>query len=304
MNNPEISLIKNEDIDRQKWTKCVDRSSIPVIYAYPEYLDLVFPGWNGLIWGDYDFVMPLTVRRKLGMSFLLQPFFAQQHGIFPDAPFEIQTAFLNYIRDQFSYIAIHLNASHNQPFPKEFEVTVRQNMILNLNLSYDEIHSQYSKHALRLIKKAENQNVFVIKGLQTMEYIRLKDLATDNQLSKKSMRTLWKLIEYGYLSGKGTIYAAYNETNTLCSAAFFMNEGQRVVYLNAASTSEGKQNSSMYRIVDSFIRENSGSSLTLDFEGSSIPGIARFYEGFGAVQEQYYFLKINRLPIPFRWMKR
>ena len=41
-----------------------------------------------------------------------------------------------------------------------------------------------------------------------------------------------------------------------------------------------------------------------DFEGSMIPGVARFYAGFGANPETYFQLKFNRLPLPLRWIKR
>ncbi len=301
MSNPEIKFVANKDIDRAKWDRSIANSLNSRVYAFSWYLNIVCPGWCGLIWGDYQFIMPLIIRRKLGMTFLLQPIYAQQHGVFPDAPTEIQTAFLLSIYDRFNYIAIQLNAAHSLPFPEKFNLNIRTNLILNLNSDYPEIQSRYSKHAKRKLKKAESLKVSVIKGLQPMEYIRLKNEATNNRISSKSIQTLLRLIEFGYSSGRGTIYAAYSETNSLCSAAFFLNDGARAIYLNAASLDEGKQNSSMYQIVDTFIREHSDTPLTLDFEGSSIPGIARFYEGFGALPEQYYSLKSNRLPVPVRW---
>lgn len=304
MSNPELRLIKNKDIDYRKWDQCVARSSVPLVYAQSGYLDIVSPGWNALIWEDYNFVMPMIIQRKLGIDFLLQPIFAQQHGIFPESGADIQNTFLTYIRDHFKYVAIHLNASHSEPFSEEFQVSQRENFILNLSPRYDDLKNNYSKHARRQIRKAEENKVFVIKELQSGEYIDLKNLATGNKLPKPSMLTLQRLIEYGHSNRNGSIYAAYGPDNTLCSAAFFYFAGKRVLYLNAASSDEGKANSSMYQIVDQFIREHSGSGLTLDFEGSSIPGIARFYAGFGAESEQYYSLKMNRLPIPLRWLKK
>jgi len=118
------------------------------------------------------------------------------------------------------------------------------------------------------------------------------------------MQTLKRLINYGSLHGNGTIYAAYNQNNKLCAAAFFLHLGNRVTYLNAVSDEEGKNVNAMYLIVDQFIRDHAGSLLTLDFEGSVIPGIARFYSGFGSAQELYYCLKSNSLPIPLRWFKK
>jgi hypothetical protein len=304
MSNPNIRIIANNNIDRFKWDQCVQSAINSRIYASSSYLDIVAPGWSGLIWGNYEYVMPLIVKRKFGISFLMQPTFAQQHGIFPEISIEKQTFILNYLREQFKYIAIHLNSSHKLPPPKGFEVVPRKNLILKLNPDYNNISTRFSKHARRQISKAENQKLRIVTGLQARDYIGLKNLAIHNKLREKSVETLHQLIEYGYQTGLGTIYAAYNEANVLYSAAFFLNDGKRVTYLNAASSPEGKQNRSMYLILNTFIREHSGTPLILDFEGSSIPGIARFYEGFGAENEPFFYLKMNRLPIPLRWIKR
>ena len=183
-------------------------------------------------------------------------------------------------------------------------VEERKNFILNLTPPYGELKTNYSKHARRLIRKAVENKVLVKRELETKVYIDLKNLVTGNTLSRASMQTLERLIETGTNNGNGKIYAAYTPEQTLCSAAYFYFDTKRVLYLNAASTDEGKANSSMYAIVDQFISDHAGSGLTLDFEGSSIAGIARFYAGFGAETEYYYCMKLNRLPVPLRWFKK
>jgi hypothetical protein len=40
--------------------------------------------------------------------------------------------------------------------------------------------------------------------------------------------------------------------------------------------------------------------MIFDFEGSSIPGVAKFYEGFGATNEPYSVIKKDNLPL---WAK-
>jgi hypothetical protein len=302
MNNPEICFVKNKDIDYQKWDHCVQSSENFRVYAISWYLDMVSPNWAGLILGDYLYVMPLVIKQKFGISFLLQPIFAQQHGIFPEANQSIQSSFLNFIHDQFKYININLNSSHAEPFSEGFFVQAKSNFVLSLSSLYDELKKNYSKHTIRQIRKAEDNKVFVNKGLTSNEYLDLKNLANQNNLPKQSMQTLKRLIEYGNSHGNGEIYAAYNQNNTLCAAAFFFFSGRRAIYLNAVSSEEGKRTNAMHKIVDQFIQDHSDSSLLLDFEGSMIPGIARLYEGFGSKPEQYYCLKLNRLPIPFRWL--
>ena len=74
--------------------------------------------------------------------------------------------------------------------------------------------------------------------------------------------------------------------------------------MTAASNEHGKNLGGMYYLLNHFIEKNAGKNLTLDFEGSMIPGVARFYAGFGATPESYFQLKINRLPLPLRWIKR
>jgi hypothetical protein len=43
----------------------------------------------------------------------------------------------------------------------------------------------------------------------------------------------------------------------------------------------------MSLIIDQFIKQNAGSKLTLDFEGSNNPDLARFYKSFGATMLTY-----------------
>jgi len=304
MNKTDILFVRNKDIDYSRWDQCIASSAIPLVYAQSWYLDIVSPNWDALIYGDYEYVMPLTQKKKFGLSFLQQPVYAQQHGIFPQTDIAVQNEFLSTVRDRFRYVAVNLHAGHCGPFAEGFAVHPRKNYILPLTLPYHELKTNYNKHTRRQLKKAEDNKVFVVKGVQSKEYLDLKISARKVKLSDFTMQTLKRLIEHGHRRGNGVIYAAYNQDNMLCAAAFFLFSFHRVTYLNAVSTDEGKKLNAMHKIVDQFIEENSGSLLTLDFEGSVIPGIARFYEGFGSVIEQYYYIKSNRLPVPLRWFKK
>lgn len=304
MSNPVIQLIKNKEIDYKRWNACVTGSTIPTVYAQSWYLDLVSPGWEALVYGDYEYVMPLTIRHKLGLSFLLQPMYAQQQGIFPGADLNIQNNILSLIQVHFKYIALHLHAGHLQPFPEGFEVQHRKNFILPLSAPYETLKDKYSKHTHRQIKKASDNKVSIVKGIPCAEFMDLKFSSGIGKPSQPVMQTLKRIIEYGTSRGSGMIYAAYTRENVLCAAAYFLFNQRRTTYLSAVSNSEGKKVSAMHLIVDQFIREHASRALTLDFEGSVIPGIARFYKGFGAEDETYYCLKYNKLPLPLRWVKK
>ena len=101
----------------------------------------------------------------------------------------------------------------------------------------------------------------------------------------------------------GEIYGAYDDKNTLCSAAFFLGSHNKSIYLFAASNEAGKENSAMFLLVNQYIKNNSDKNLTLDFEGSQLEGLARFYSNFGAKACKYNNLKINNLPWPLNYLK-
>jgi len=68
--------------------------------------------------------------------------------------------------------------------------------------------------------------------------------------------------------------------------------------LAPALNEEGGASRAMFYLIDRYIHLNAGIQLTLDFEGSDIETVARFYQGFGAAPSTYSSLRINRLPWP------
>src|SRR5690606_23323566 len=96
----------------------------------------------------------------------------------------------------------------------------------------------------------------------------------------------------------------FSDENELCAAAFFCRWKDRAIYMNAVSSPEGKKSRAMFLLLDNFIRKNANTNLILDFEGSMLRGVSRFFEGFGATPEIYYGMNFNRLPGIIKWMKK
>ncbi|MEJ7676087.1 MAG: hypothetical protein WKF59_26140 [Chitinophagaceae bacterium] len=57
-------------------------------------------------------------------------------------------------------------------------------------------------------------------------------------------------------------------------------------------------------LINGFIKEHAGKRLLLDFEGSMIKGVAQFYSKFGAKEEKYAALKLNKLPAVLKLFKK
>jgi len=301
----QITYIKHQDINDEKWSRHIENAPNSRFYANIWHLDRTAVNWDVLVLGDYDFVMPLPIRNKFGISYIYQPLFCQQLGIFPKPPAEIAELFYETLFEKFLYCDVHLNAQNPAiQTEKGIEFLPRQNFLLNLKYNYKSLAKSYSTNTKRNIAKANDNKLQFVAGIQLEDYMAFKQANLIGKISKKEMIKLKSIIAFGQYKGIGEIYGVFSPENELCAAVYFCKWKERVIYLNAVTNNTGKELGGMYFLVDNFIKKNAEQELILDFEGSMVPGVARFYSGFGATPETYFQLKFNRLPLPFRWLKR
>lgn len=304
-NQPQIKYIKHADIDSEKWNRCIENASNSRFYANDWHLDRTAEIWDALIWGDYEYVMPLPIRKKMGIAYIYQPLYCQQLGIFPPPNKETAEIFFMELFKKVRFSDIHINAENPiVKSNKEMTFSPRKNYLLDLNSDYNFISANYSKNTKRNIAKANNNKLQLITGIRLEDFLEFKKENLATKLSKSDFGKLKSIVAFGQYKGIGEIYGVYDPDNKLCAAVYFCRWKDRVIYLNAASNMAGKELGAMHFLIDNFIQSNSDRDLKLDFEGSMIPGVARFYSGFGALPETYFQLKINRLPLLLKWLKR
>ena len=96
------------------------------------------------------------------------------------------------------------------------------------------------------------------------------------------------------------IYAANNE---LLASAVFLYSHKRWYYILVGNHPNGKTLSASHYLIDRFIALHADTDALLDFEGSDIRNLAFFYSSYGATEERYPALRMNRLPKLLRWLK-
>lgn len=298
-----IRLLTNHQLDYDKWEGCIGKASSGVLYVHGWYLDLVAEGWQALVFGDYEYVMPLPVKSRFGIKYVYQPTFCQQLGIYPNPPLEIQKLFAAFLRKRFRLISYQLSTENNVTAFEGYQSVQKVNYTMPLSFGVGARVDGFSNHARRNIAGARKNNVNIMKGLLPHTYLESKKLLLKKSPDEMAYQALTRLMANTVLSGKGVIYAAWSSDNSLCAAAFLIFDMNRIYYLNAFSTEEGRKNRAMYAIVDEIIKEFTGSGFILDFEGSVIEGVARFYKGFGAAPENYFYIYSNRLPFIRKFMK-
>ena len=294
-----IRYVINSKIDTEKWDNCIKLSFNGIVYAYSWYLDIVHENWDALIEDDYERVMPLPGSRKLGVSYLLQPYFVQQLGVFSKnilTPAVVQL-FIESIPKKYKLIDINLN-SFNTTDTNSFDITPNKNYVLDLINKYPVLSKKYSTNTSRNLKKSLKNNLSLVKGVKPENLIQL---FKDNRGKKiknwkeKEYYRLHRLMYTAIRKGRGQAYGVYTEQNQLCAGAFFLKSQNRMIFLFSAASEEAKKTAAMTFLIDSVIRDYSPGELVLDFEGSNDKNLARFYKGFGAKEVEYLRLRKNNL---------
>ncbi len=304
-NQQQIRYVEHKSIDSEKWSRCLESAPNSRFYANEWHLERATERWDALIWDDYEFVMPLPVRKKYGITYVFQPLFCQQLGIFPSPPEYIAGVFYQTLLEKVRYSDVNLNSANPtvNTIPG-IDFLPRLNYLLDLQDDYETISRKYSTNTKRNISKANKNQLQLVAGIRLEEYLKFKKDNLATHLSEHDFAKLKNIIAFGQYKGFGEIQGVYDGKNKLVAAVYFCRWKNRVIYLNAASNSEGKELRAMHFLIDNFLRNNAGRNLKLDLEGSMIPGVARFYSGFGAIPETYFQLKINRLPFPLNVLKK
>jgi hypothetical protein len=295
-----IRFASRHEIDDQKWDNCIQQAFNGNIYGYSWYLDIVALDWGALIEGDYERVFPLVFRKKLGFSYIYQPFFTQQLGLFSRKQLsaEILERFISAIPAQFKMAEINLN-THNNIQSAGIRIVPQLNHELDLIKTFEKIRAGYSENLLRNIKKAERSGLTISPNIKPDEVIRIfrenrgKEIG---HLKDADYLRLNRLIYTCLFKKIADIRGVYDAKNQLVAGAFFIIANRKAIFLFSGLTPEGREAGAMPFLIDSFIRVHSGMHLTFDFDGSNDPNLARFYKSFGSRELVYQRIFLERSP--------
>jgi len=302
-----ITCLKRSEIDEQKWNRCVQHSLAGLPYAYTWYLDSVCDQWDGLVYNDYEIVFPLIWRRRFFLSYLYQPMFTQQLGAFShdDLDESRLKMLLDAIPQRFRFIEINLNYT-NRVKQDDFQIIPLTNLCLNLNAPYEQLFHHYHENARRNVYKAEKKQLHIRKDFSrdiVTEFFKTNTGIKIPELGEYDYDHLRALMNKSMKRNMGQVLGVFDERDNLHATGFFIVDEKRIINLLPSIDDEGKEMGAGFFLVDYIIKQYAGSEKILDFEGSMIPSIARFYKSFGAHEQTYCRLRRNNLPRLIRWIK-
>lgn len=287
-----IQLIEHSKIDFEKYDSCVNDSIFPTVYAQSWYLDIVTQKeWKALVLNDYQAVMPIPyarMKRSFWKKSLVQPPFCQQLGVYSTV--ELAQKEFDLLYDSFLELnptTYLFNHSNNRFLMNKTNVRSRTNYILNLDDNYNALFANFSASKRQSVRKTLKKGL-ELKPLQvTDEFLEFHNNNVPNAQSLKIQSIQKNLLSTLFKKDLLQILGAFYQGEMVAVAVFVFFQN-RIYYLNSASGDSGRKLLAMDFIIKSVIELNADSSNILDFEGSEIPGVAKFISSFGAKNEPFY----------------
>ncbi len=280
-----IKHLKNKDIDFNRWDETISGSVNRLSYAYSWYLNIVSPGWEALVTPDYKFVMPITVKKKYKIPYVVQPVLTQQLGVFSTEKTEPEV--INEFIKNIPYYSYELNLNEENLTEETIQFP---NYILDLNKSYQEIKKSFAKNTIRNIEKCVSYDLSVEENLPVQNFIEFYESA-ENKFYKIDPSLLKELLQAGVENRKIVLKGVRDSEKQLIAVLCLLISGDRITYLLPVSNDMGKKCFAMFFLINEIIKNEAGTKKILDFEGSRIDNIARFYKGFGAKNKPYTIIK-------------
>ncbi|RPD50769.1 hypothetical protein [Paracnuella aquatica] len=294
-----IRHLKRAEIDPTKWDACIDASPNGLVYAYSWYLDAMCDQWDGLVLDDYAAVMSIPWRKKWGIKYVYTPAFVQQLGLIGNIGQPLLAIFLSRLPQICSFGDYHLNFDNPNP-----NLVVRSNFLLSLNQQYSTIQKGYNKHLQRNLSRTVNSGLTYEKDDNFNKAITNFRSIFSQDLPGVKKRDYDNLTHFCANNKNWIIRKVIDNSGAIVATALILTAKNRYYLLLPAVTAAGRALSAGHFMIDQFIQEHAGSNAFLDFEGSDLPGVKRFYASFGGVNQPYFFHHWNHLPIPLRWIKK
>jgi hypothetical protein len=298
-----IEILPAHQIDHLKWDGCIHHSENGLIYSQSFYLNTICDNWNGVVINNYEAVMALPVRKKIGIQYTYEPPFIQQLGLIGGYP---RQSLPDTIFSCFRYGDLLLNFG-NTELARSVRSTERTNLIIDLSKGYDHISPEYAKDLKYNLRRVHSEN-YTYSGTEEIN----NAISVFRSVYGKRFPHV-KTGDYANFAGLcSTLYQnglcftrkITNGNGVLLCIALFLKDSKRIYNMLNTTTAAGRKTKANELLLDSVIREYAGQQFLFDLEGSDLPGVKSFYEKFGAVNQPYFHFHFNNLPRPLRWLKR
>ncbi len=310
-----FTFVGHPEIDKVRWDECVTQPPQCLCYALSWYLDIISPGWNALIWeeaGHYLAVIPLPESHKWGVSFVRQPLFTQQLGVFGhhDLPNQAWKEIFAQLQKRVNFVAhYHFNAA-NTPSLQAFLASqsavgwsLAHTHHLDLSQSYAQLAVRYTRDRRMNLQRAERAKLTLVESTDIEPLIAMfaQNVAPTFTRGIHPQSYAWLRAIYRALHQRGmaSLHYAAGPTGELGAGTLFAQTGSKIIYLFNAAFDHARRANGRTWLLDQQFQRSAGQPLIFDFESPELPEIVSFYRSFGAEPVPFCKISYNHLP---RWI--
>ncbi|MBM3919393.1 MAG: GNAT family N-acetyltransferase [Sphingomonadales bacterium] len=263
-------------------------------YMHTAYLDAVAPGWGALHFAD-GCLFPIWPRGWGPLRQCRQPWFVQHLSTLPpigqnqSPATELAERLTQAMRGALKGACL-LEFQVDEPPPSANQIPAGWQAIarttFRLPMDPETARAGYSAHHRRLIRVVDGLHYAKSSDYESFLRVFASQVARKAGLSAQQMRTLKRLLKVLLDGQNAALWTLKRDEELLCGCVL-LRSGPRLVYQIAVNSRESMQMGGMHRLVDHILHMPEYKGLIFDFEGSDLPGLQRFYSGFGARPHMY-----------------
>lgn len=286
----EVRIIEPTSADLKRWRQLFEAGGSDNFFMHPEVFSAFSDKIFLLIHGDFDFVLPLSARKKFCIPYLHQLPFVQRLSAVGNMHPDSVTATAAALKNRFPLIHIDTDIPFNNLFQTQ---TQRRNYILSLAPDYRNIYeSCFTTECRKNIAKANNRGCILKETkdwhLIIHNYHKVYGTREGNHLKQSYTKAL-SFLNRADESCEG--YLVTNAKNEVLFSGIIVKGSKRIYYWLGSPTAAGRAARATYYFISEIIRKYSSSGFTFDFEGSDFPTVAKFYNSFTPQWEPYFEVK-------------
>ncbi|MBI5914250.1 MAG: GNAT family N-acetyltransferase [Bacteroidetes bacterium] len=310
-------VFERHRIDDAIWDGFIARSPQGAPYGLSWYLDVVWPGWQGIAVfhnGKMLAVMPLRISRKYWVSYLFTPRFCQYTGIFfgeVEKKNATQTlalkkrlvsTILDHIPKEVKVLNLNFAPEFDYPLPFHWagwELHVRYSYWLDNQEDKEQIFRNFDERTRTYINKARKSGLAVSQVQDVDDIIRLAGERKAYPLDSSLLRSLWQAFRE---QKTGTALEVRDGQGRLHAGLIYQRFGHKIIHLFSAFDPEVGQLGGMSLAIWTSIEQAGPEVRAIDFEGSMLEPVENFFRGFGTRPVAYLQIRKNTFPKPLRWL--
>ncbi|MCI4671212.1 MAG: GNAT family N-acetyltransferase [Bacteroidia bacterium] len=326
MAKASLHILSGKDILEEDWDNFVKQSPHGGFYAQHAYLSILREDWKAYVVIEaekWKAVMPFVLNKRGRYLSIPQLPFTQFLGVMfaPLNGLPLSKRYSSYLRylgllindwERVHLIVQNFSPSFEYGIPFHsagFDLRKRYTFILDLEKEVEDLHSDLSKNIQRNIKKAISRELIFHPIGEAKEVLEI--LAKNKNQGKDLMgghSASWDLIgevaNFFEKSESGKLVHVVNGNGEIQATNMLGFWGDTAYSLLGIVSPEARKDGGMaFLMWNCILYAKEQGYKYFDFEGSMIPGVARYFQEFGPRAVSYLQISRNRLPKLLRWIQ-